>query len=143
MYQRILLPVDLNEKIQVTITTAVDYAKQFGASLHILTVIPDFGKNIAQYFPGNADDRIMAGAGDALKKFAAQHVPSSIQAETSVAQGTVYEVIIEAAERLQSDLIIMGAHRPELKDYLLGTNASRVVRHSQRSVLILREPLTA
>ena len=33
----------------------------------------------------------------------------------------------------------MSANRPELKDYLLGPNAARVVRHSDVSVLVVRE----
>lgn len=33
----------------------------------------------------------------------------------------------------------MAAHRPALKDYLLGPNAARVVRHSNCSVLVVRD----
>lgn len=32
----------------------------------------------------------------------------------------------------------MAAHRPELQDYLLGLNATRVVRHAKVSVLVVR-----
>ena len=37
-----------------------------------------------------------------------------------------------------AELILIGAHSPELKDYLLGSNAARIVRHSPKSVLVLR-----
>ncbi len=33
----------------------------------------------------------------------------------------------------------IGSHRPELKDYLLGPNAARVVRHANCSVLVVRD----
>jgi universal stress protein F len=33
----------------------------------------------------------------------------------------------------------VGSNRPAMKDYLLGTNASRVVRHARCSVLVARE----
>ena len=35
-------------------------------------------------------------------------------------------------------LIVIGAHRPDLKDYLLGPHAARVVRHAECSVLVVR-----
>jgi hypothetical protein len=49
-----------------------------------------------------------------------------------VLHGRVYDQIIAAADKLGvSDAIVMGSHRPELSDYLLGPNAARVVRHAQ------------
>jgi nucleotide-binding universal stress UspA family protein len=38
----------------------------------------------------------------------------------------------------EADLIVVGSHRPAMKDYLLGTNAARVVRHAHCSVLVVR-----
>ncbi|MFQ5760821.1 MAG: universal stress protein, partial [Acidiferrobacterales bacterium] len=42
------------------------------------------------------------------------------------------------AEKAGCDLIVMASQRPELKDYLLGPNAARVVRHANCSVLVAR-----
>lgn len=55
-----------------------------------------------------------------------------------VANGTVYEEILKAAKETKCDFIVMASHRPELKDYLLGPNAARVVRHAECSVLVIR-----
>jgi len=33
---------------------------------------------------------------------------------------------------------VLASHRPDLKDYLLGPNAARVVRHADRSVFVVR-----
>jgi nucleotide-binding universal stress UspA family protein len=33
---------------------------------------------------------------------------------------------------------VVGAHRQDLKDYLLGPNAARVVRHADCSVYVVR-----
>jgi nucleotide-binding universal stress UspA family protein len=43
------------------------------------------------------------------------------------------------ADKLGCDAIVMAAHRPELRDYLLGPNAARVVRHANQSVLVVRD----
>ena len=39
---------------------------------------------------------------------------------------SIYAEILGAAEEAQADLVIVGSHRPAMKDYLLGTNAARV-----------------
>jgi len=55
-----------------------------------------------------------------------------------VAIGTVYEEVLKAAKVSNADLIVIGAHRQDFKDYLLGPNAARVVRHSDCSVYVVR-----
>ena len=52
---------------------------------------------------------------------------------------SIYDEILGQAKEAGADLIIVGSHRPAMKDYLLGTNAGRVVRHASCSVLIARE----
>ncbi|WP_108259528.1 universal stress protein [Mangrovicoccus ximenensis] len=63
---------------------------------------------------------------------------AGLEAQLHVLEGTVYDKVIRLAEELDVDLIMVGAHRPELKEYLLGSNASRLLRHSRKSVLVLR-----
>ena len=68
-----------------------------------------------------------------------EHIPNDIKVQHIIGQGTVYEVILKMAKKTKCDLIVIGAHRPELKDYLLGPNAARVVRHADCSVMVVRE----
>jgi nucleotide-binding universal stress UspA family protein len=67
-----------------------------------------------------------------------EQVPEEVKVQHIVAQGTIYHEIIQAAEQVDADLIVMASHRPELEDYLIGPNATRVVRHCNRSVLVVR-----
>ena len=141
MYDNILLPIDLgNESSWVkALPTAIEYCKAFEAILHLMTVMPDFGSPmVAQFFPDDHDNRMMTNAKEVLTKFASERVPKSIEVLHIVVDGTIYKMIIETAEEIDADLIIMGSHRPELQDYLLGPNAARVVRHSAKSVLVVR-----
>ncbi|MBC7136599.1 MAG: universal stress protein, partial [Oceanibaculum nanhaiense] len=73
------------------------------------------------------------------RAFIDTEIPKDIPTQCIVAEGTVYERILELAKKLKIDLIVLAAHRPELKDYLLGPNAARVVRHAACSVLVVRE----
>jgi nucleotide-binding universal stress UspA family protein len=52
---------------------------------------------------------------------------------------SIYVEILRVAEEVAADLIVAGSHRPAMRNYLLGTNASRAVRHARCSVLVARE----
>ena len=79
-----------------------------------------------------------ADVGARLAAFAADNLPAGLSAATVVAEGKIYQEIIATAEATGAEIIVMAAHSPELKDYLLGPNAARVVRHAPVSVLVVR-----
>ena len=142
MYKDILFPIDVNEDSswRIALPVAVEYATAFGSKLHVVTVIPDYGMSIvSQYFPKNSDETIIKAMTEKLHEFTKENIPETIPVQHIITQGTVYEAIIDAANKVDADLIVMAAHRPELKDYLLGPNSARVVRHSDRSVLVVRD----
>ncbi len=141
MYKEILLPIDLNDPgtQEKAVSTAIEYAKTFGARLHALTIVPDLGVGVVgTFFPEDYAQKAKAAAEGELRDYVKRHVPDGVAAEHAVALGTIYEEIIEYAKAVDADLIVMGSHRPELKDYLIGPNASRVVRHADCSVLVVR-----
>jgi nucleotide-binding universal stress UspA family protein len=141
MYKDILFPVDLSEDSswQQALPVVLEHAKAFGSTVHLMTVIPDSGMSmVSQYFSSEAVEKIVSETNEALHKFSKDNVPSEYNVQHIVTQGNVYQSIIDASEKIGADLIIMSAHRPELRDYLLGPNAARVVRHSNCSVLVVR-----
>lgn len=141
MYKNILLPVDLNHDSswQKALPMAIDHCKTFGATLHIMTVVPDFGMPlVASYFPENFETKVREDANRQLHDFVKAHVGEAVPVQHIVAEGVFYKEIIRVAEEIDADLIIMASHHPELKDYLLEPNAERVVRHSDKSVLVVR-----
>ncbi len=142
MYKNILLSVDLNQESswRRALPTAVECSRAFGATLHLFTVVPDFGMTVvAQYFPANYGDKAIAEAKATLQKLSAEQVPPEVAVEHRVGYGTIYGEILDAARAVEADLIVISAHRPELEDYLLGPNAARVVRHADCSVMVVRE----
>ena len=141
MYDVVLLPVDLgNESSWVkALPVAIQYCEAFSSKLHVMTVVPEIGLPlVGQYFPDDHEERMRENARSLLHRLVDDRVPKSIAVRHIVGEGTIYKTIIETAEEIDADLIIMGAHRLELEDYLLGPNAARVVRHSRRSVLVVR-----
>ena len=143
MYQRILLTLDLVHPDTQTraVTAAVDLARAFGATLHVLTVVPDFGMSlVGGFFPKGFERKAREEARKALHAFTAARIPADVTLQHVVGHGTIYEEILRVAGEVRADLIVMASHRPELADYLLGPNAARVVRHATVSVLVVRPP---
>ncbi len=141
MYKNVLLSVDLGHESswEKALPAAVELCRAGGGSLHVLTVVPDFGMSIVgQYFPEGYEKDVANKVMAALKVFVKDHVPDGIPVQHMVGEGVVYEVILKMARKVGADLIVTGAGRPDLREYLLGPNAARVARHAEMSVLIVR-----
>lgn len=149
MFRNILLAVDLDseESWARALPEALSAASPGQSELTVLSVVPEVSTVVAQaasFTPlseTNSErwvDNLFRMAGEKLGTFVAEHVPATQPVETVVRSGTVYREILEVAAERSCDLIIIGSHRPELKDYLIGPNAARVVRHATCSVLVVR-----
>ncbi|PSJ46456.1 universal stress protein [Zobellella endophytica] len=73
-----------------------------------------------------------------LADFMARHIPAAHQGKVWIKHGVVYDTILARARKQRADLIVMPASRPGAETYLLGSNASRVVRHADCAVLVIR-----
>ena len=141
MYKKILLPLDLsNEKSQrKAVKTAVQLAQSYNSTLHVMTVVPDFGMSIVgTYFPEDYEESMLTDTKQNLDAYVAKHIPDTIRSKQIVAHGTIYNEILDYANKAKVNLIVIASHRPELKDYLVGPNAARVVRHANCSTMIVR-----
>ena len=74
-----------------------------------------------------------------LDKLIVQYIPVDIKVEKFVGRGHIYDEIINYANNVNADLLIVPSIRPQLKDYMLGPNVSKIVRHAKISVLVVRE----
>jgi nucleotide-binding universal stress UspA family protein len=141
MFKTILLPVDLSAEAswKKALPVAVKMARTEEAVLHVVTVVPDFGyAMVSGYFTEGYEEKVLHDTGENLATFVKSHVPEEIEVHPHVLHGRVYDEIISAANKLGADAIVMGSHRPELSDYLIGPNAARVVRHATQSVFVVR-----
>lgn len=141
MYKSILLSVDLNHERswENALPTALDLTKTLGAELHLVTVVPRIGMSIVGTFlPEDFEQQALKKAGEALHDFAEQHIPEGVRGKSHVAHGVVREEILNAADTLNCDLIIMAPHRRGLQEMLVGPITEYVTRHAKQSVLVVR-----
>ena len=141
MYKDILLAVDVQdpEDQMKAVGTAAEYAKAFGSTLHVISVVPDYGLAIVgSYFPPDHEEKTLAMAKENLQAFCDKHLPEGIEVQHIVGHGRIYQEVLRYAEEVGADLIVMASHKPGLEDYLVGPNAERVMRHASCSVLVVR-----
>lgn len=138
MFKKVLIPVDISvvEDTQKLLKSAKTLTAPWACELHVVTVTPDFGTAlVGSYFDKNFETQNQKNIEVALKLALET---AEIAAQSHILTGTIYDRVIALAKQLRIDLIVIGAHRPELRDYLLGSNAARLVRHSDQSVIVLR-----
>ncbi|XKE44795.1 universal stress protein [Halomonas organivorans] len=142
MYSKILLPVDLNEEASWSkaLPTALALCRSFDASLHVVTVLPDYRMPlVGAYFPEDFATKAHEALSQAQHDFIKQNVPEDVQVQSVIVDGSPWEAIIKAAKKLEVDLIVMASHnKRKFADYVLGPNAEHVVHHSKISVMIVR-----
>ena len=148
MTKPILLSIDLNQEsswkhslpVAIDLAGAARAAGHKGVDIHVLSVIPDYGMSVVgSFFPADYAKQSIKETEKLLAKFIADNLPDELNLSTHVHHGTIYKEILSLADEIDCGLIIMASHRPETKDYLLGPNAARVVRHANQSVYVVRE----
>ncbi|MBQ2261919.1 MAG: universal stress protein [Loktanella sp.] len=140
MPRSILMPIDLTDNVSwpAALREALLMVGEDG-TLHVVSVLPDFGlAQVSGYFKKNYEKDALAAFGKAMTDWINEHVPESVDVHPHILHGTIYDEILRASQKLAVDVIVMGSHRPVFRDYLLGPNAARVVRHASCSVYVVR-----
>nr|WP_086939668.1 universal stress protein [Thaumasiovibrio occultus] len=142
MYKQILVPVDLNEKgfADKAIQLAVWHAKHSHAHIHLLNVLPGIHYSmVSSYFPPDAVKKMKHDTQVQLNHFAERFIPEELIYHTHIAEGKPYTTILDYAERLGADLIILPSHkRSKLDKAMLGSVAAKVVENSMINVLVVK-----
>ncbi|PKQ12400.1 MAG: universal stress protein [Alphaproteobacteria bacterium HGW-Alphaproteobacteria-1] len=120
---------------------AAQIAALDGAQLDVITVVPDYGMSVVGSFFGSGHhDTLEAEARRLLNVLVIEVLGEEVNKTVRhlVSTGNAYDEILRAAKADGAALIVIGAHKPDFSDYLLGPNAARVVRHAKCSVMVVR-----
>ncbi|MET4101797.1 universal stress protein F [Roseovarius sp. MBR-78] len=112
-----------------------------GAQLDLITVVPDYGMSVVgSYFDKEHHPKIEQEARRRLDDLVSEVLGPEANASIRhlVVTGNAYEEILRVARADGASLIVIGAHKPDFHDFLLGPNAARVVRHAACSVMVVR-----
>lgn len=139
MYRNILVPVDLEHSASWSeaISTVSSLAKCFGAKVTICSVVSAPDAIIKGEWMPISVEQLLFDTRARLEGLVAG-VVHELNCDVEVAAGTIAGGILEIAERITADLIVLVSHQPAARDYLLAANAIRVARRAPCSVLIAR-----
>lgn len=164
--KKILYATDLSESAHYAFAYAVSMANLYGAAiviLHVLTEIPNLDSSVQAYIgvdrweeirernikeareslTGKKRERgvIREALGrfcEDIKSTSGEHFETD---EILVKRGKPAEVILEQSQEKNCDLIIMGTHgHGFLADVVMGSTAKKVIRGSEKPVLVVRLP---
>ena len=141
MYKKILVPVDLGEAemTQFAMAAAAPMAKAADGELRLVNVQPLVPIAFVDYIPPNFDEEIRVSAEKGLAELCGKIDLPKERVSCTVRFGAVYPEVLAEGEDWGADLIVVGSHRPTMATYLLGSNATTIVRHAKCSALVVRK----
>ena len=145
MFKHILVPVDGSSTAHLAIGKAVAIAEAFESAVTLIYVIDpyaftgvgtDFSYGQAEYLSAATKE-----AHEAISTARQVFESQGITVTGSVVEGhSIYQAILDTADSLNADLVVMGSHgRRGLKKLVLGSVTAQVLSHAHVSVLVVRE----
>lgn len=134
MYSKILVPMALDHDISpktLAIANALCGPKAEIIALHVHEA-PQGSVN------AYLDEEAVKAGLDAAKAMLAQKTTEFSNVTPVLISGHSARSIIDYANSNGVDCIVVGSHKPGLRDYFLGSTAARVVRHADCAVHVHR-----
>ena len=139
---RILVPIDFSPHTQAVTEWAAHFALEHGSEVVLLNVyhLPvEFQQVEGAYLPADFWASVKEEAERSLSRHAEEIRKQGVQVTEAVREGYPATVILDEAERLPADLIIIGSRgHTGLKHLLLGSIAERVVHKAHCPVLTVK-----
>ncbi len=135
--KNILVAIDLarSDGNDACIKIAKDIAGTMDGTITFLHVIEEIPKYLVPSMPDRLLEKLKPTAEEELRKLAEQYDCSN----TVVREGWPAPRILEYAEEIKADLIVLNSHDRGLMDYFFGSVSTRVVQHAHCSVHVSRQ----
>ncbi len=140
--RRILVPIDFSENAASVLDWAAHLAQEHGSRillLHVYHLPVEVQQLEGAYLPPDFWSTVKNEAEQQLGRFAEDLRGRGLEVEALVREGYPATVIVEEAESLEADLLVIGTHGLSgLKHMLLGSIAERVVQKAPCPVLTVK-----
>jgi nucleotide-binding universal stress UspA family protein len=140
--RKILHPTDFSDEAALAFRVACDLAKQHGAEVVVLHVLPPpvaWGEVVARRGPDGYEQQLW------IEYLTPIHaVDPAVRVQHRMEEGPPAQRIVFVAEELGADVIVMGTHgRKGLSRLLMGSVAEHVLRTAPCPVLTVRAALVS
>lgn len=134
---RILVPVDFSEPSELALSRACTLASTHDATITLCHVGEPL--NPDWVFDTTLLEREIIEQAQASLKAMVERYGAGLKIKAEMRFGRPVETIVELAQKLKADLIVIGTHGyTGVKHLLLGSVAERIARHATCPVLIAR-----
>lgn len=140
--QRILVGVDTAPDAGEVVQAAASLAQRTRARLVLaraVGLVVEVPNEAAMVPPLTLEDTLMREAQDALARLASTLGPGVVES-VRVEVGSPWEVLCRLGREVDAAVIVVGGHKHGVLGRMLGTTATHVVNHADRSVLVVRAP---
>ena len=134
MFDTILVGTDGSEGATVAVEHATELARLLGATLHVVSVAKPMPRSATA---GTPSDDFTEDARQALNRAAEWARASGVRVETHAVMGAPAHMLVEQAEKLQADVIVVGNRGMLGTRRFLGSVPNAVTHHARCSVLIV------
>ena len=141
MFCSIVVPIDLAEPAVTkrAIDHAVMLARLSKGRVTLVNVVPIMPLMMLDTVPVSFEAEVAEKAKAAMAELVAKVDLPPEKLESIVRIGGIYHEVLDVAQSHKADLIVIGSHRPGMATYLIGSNATAIVRHATCSVLVIRQ----
>jgi nucleotide-binding universal stress UspA family protein len=145
MFNHILCPTDLKERSDIAVIKAVQIAHQFGSKITLLNIHEEFmDKEEREMLRVSVDKmkekykQIAIDSKEEMKAVIHKLHADDIEVDYLLHSGKPEKVIVEVAEQLGIDLIVIGTDgRDNVKDFIVGTITEHVINAAPCPVLVV------
>lgn len=134
MYKKILIPMALDHGIAQSALKVARALLEDGGEIIALHIYEAPQGSVSAYL----DEEVVKSAFAEARKRLDERVAGLPDVTPVIMKGHSGRSIVDYADQVEADCIVIGSHKPGLRDFLLGSTAARVVRHAPCAVHVLR-----
>ncbi|MCX5993504.1 MAG: universal stress protein [Chloroflexi bacterium] len=146
--KNILCPTDFSDPSYEALKAADELAAHFGATLHIINVVPlvpiveaPIGVESASFNVASYQQELEGQAQKSLKNLAEQKITRGVTAVTEVLIGNAAGEVIRYAGEKGIDMIVIATHGLSgWRRFISGSTTEQIVRQASCPVLTIRRP---
>lgn len=150
MCQRILVPLDGSQRAETALSLACTLASVNDAEITVLRVLEYPSELYSSFYPNLPADpaldekiRLKKETIHSSVKGYLEHLASSAENRRNVSyeiqEGPVVDAILNTAQKLKIDLIVMSSIGNDQNIWMVGCIASRILREAQVPVILMRD----
>ncbi|MEI6694702.1 MAG: universal stress protein [Bacteroidota bacterium] len=136
--KNILVPIDFNQKSLIALEQATNVAKLLKHDIMLLYVHEESGIFSKLFSDSQGEDKVLETIQLKMDEIASQfNTLSGISIKSMIAKGRVSSKIVEIAEIIDSQLIIMGTNSEVEFKATIGANTHKVIRWAKSPVITI------